>query len=215
MRIAAGMTEITDPYVYPGTDVLRNTVGLMDPDDAFRFERNMSFARRRQLEINPVQGGFDLRHLCRIHRQLYQDVWDWAGQIRTVEISKGSSQFHPHTLIRLAFAGEVEKFLASSALLSNPHVNDDAFVHDAAELLSMVNYIHAFREGNGRTQRAYIDQIAGLSGRRLTWRNVSRLDNEQASIRAFNSATGAPLEPMLSAALEPPAAGSAVLGGEI
>lgn len=56
----------------------------------------------------------------------------------------------------------MEKFLASSALLSNPHINDDAFVHDAAELLSMVNYTHAFREGNGRTG----ERIEGVRGGR-------------------------------------------------
>ncbi|MFL0422589.1 MULTISPECIES: Fic family protein [Kocuria] len=63
-----------------------------------------------------------------------------------------------------------------------------ARVEQASTLLEQVNYVHPFREGNGRTQRAYLDQIAALSGRTLSWRNIGRIENERASIRAFRGA---------------------------
>ena len=101
-----------------------------------------------------MQGTFGLAHLQEIHRRLYQDVWDWAGQLRTVEITKGDSQFlQSHFFLN---AGEdLTRFLQTTELLTNPDITDGDFIAQAADLLEKVNYIHPFREGNGRTQRAY------------------------------------------------------------
>ena len=79
-----------DPYVYPGTSVLRNRFGLTDAADLDRVER--LHTTNRSLEPIP-RGSFDLAHLRAIHRHLFQDIYDWAGELRTVEISKGRQQF--------------------------------------------------------------------------------------------------------------------------
>jgi cell filamentation protein len=79
-----------DPYVYPGTNIIRNRLLITDPQILDRMERRLVIQRTR----SGVPGGkFDLAHLRAIHRHLFQDVYDWAGEIRTVEISKGGSQF--------------------------------------------------------------------------------------------------------------------------
>ena len=75
--------------------------------------------------------------------------------------------------------------------------------------------MHPFREGNGRTQRAYLDQIAALSGRTLSWRNIGRIENERASIRAFNEGTGAPFKPLIEEILKPPLDGLSLLDEEL
>lgn len=198
-----------DPYVYPGTYVLKNLAGLESVVGANEYERGMSLFRRRELELTPIKGSFDLAHLQEIHRTLYQDVWEWAGQLRTVDITKGYSDFHPHTKIHVGFQ-DVERFLAGSSLLK-PDCEEETFVMEAAELLEMVNYIHPFREGNGRTQRAYLDQIAAVSGRTLSWRNVSAMENERASIQAFHAASGKPLRAIIRRSLEPPMDGLTLL----
>ncbi|KUM35512.1 hypothetical protein AR689_15955 [Arthrobacter sp. EpRS71] len=87
------MTQFDDPYCYPGTSVLKNRQDLREPQGALEIEREYSLLRRRELEVKPVQGNFGLDHLQEIHRRLYQDVWDWAGRLRTVEITKGDSHF--------------------------------------------------------------------------------------------------------------------------
>lgn len=194
--------DFVDPYVYPGTQVLINRAGITDPIKADEHERRSTLARRRELDTAPIEGSFDLAHLKAIHRALYQDVWDWAGETRTVNIAKGSSHFHEHTAIETAFV-VINGFLKRSSLL-NPDVDDETFVAECADLLEKINYVHPFREGNGRTQRAYLDQIAAISGRTLSWRNVSRADNERASIKAFNLASGEPLRSVIREALEPP-----------
>lgn len=171
----------------------------------------MSLMRRRELEVEPVVGSFDLDHLCEIHRRLYQDVWEWAGRLRTVEIVKGSSRFHDSARIGTAFQGIHEWLERETSLLSDPGIGHESFVEQISDLLEKVNYIHPFRDGNGRAQRAYLDQIAALSGRSLAWRNVGKLENERASIRAFNQGSGEPFRGLIEEALKPPLDGLSLL----
>jgi cell filamentation protein len=208
------MIKFDDPYCYPGTDVLKNKHDLRDSQHALEIEREYSLLRRRELELDPVRGTFGLTHLQEIHRRLYQDVWDWAGQLRTVEITKGESHFLPIHFF-LNAGEELSKFLQSTGLLTNPDIIDEDFIAQAADLLEKVNYIHPFREGNGRTQRAYLDQIGELSGRTFAWRNISKLDNERTSIRAFKKGSGEPFRALLEQALEPPMDGLSILDDEL
>ena len=213
------MSDFEDPYLYPDTNLLRNLSDEHDPVAANAKERDFSLLRRRELDLRPVNPGsngtgFDLRHLREIHRRLYQDVWAWAGKIRTVEISKGSSTFHPNAYIETAFANLHVWLVHDTELLSNPKIDDDTFVKQAAELLEKVNYLHPFREGNGRTQRAYLDQVAGISGRKLSWRNIDSRQNLRASIAAFDQGSGEPFEALLRDALRPPMDGLELLGPE-
>lgn len=77
-----------DPYVYPGTTILRNKLDIRDAATLDLAERRFTTIRARQ---GIPQGDFDLGHLKAIHHHLFQDVYEWAGKIRTVEISKGES----------------------------------------------------------------------------------------------------------------------------
>jgi cell filamentation protein len=90
-----------DPYVYPGTSVLRNRLGTTDPDYLDKQERALVVLRMRG---NIPGGSFDLTHLRAIHRHLFQDVYDWAGELRTVEISKGRQQFQFRKFIETGMA---------------------------------------------------------------------------------------------------------------
>ena len=78
----------SDTYVYPGTEVLRNKADIRDQEALDSFEADATAVRMLELIDNPVQGTFDLPHLCAIHRHLFKDVYDWAGEIRTVDISR-------------------------------------------------------------------------------------------------------------------------------
>lgn len=83
------MTEITDPYLYPETDMLENLRGIRDVDKLARFEGRSAARRILELEHAPVKGEFNTPHLKAIHRHIFQDVFAWAGEFRTVNISKG------------------------------------------------------------------------------------------------------------------------------
>ena len=83
------MTENSDPYLYPGTSVLKNLRGLTDPQLRARFEARQTHRRIAELIDMPITGGFDVAHLKAIHRHIFQDVYEWAGEFRTVNMSEG------------------------------------------------------------------------------------------------------------------------------
>src|SRR5438270_8973437 len=85
--------ESSDPYLYPGTTVLKNLRGLTDPRELDSFEARSTHRRLAELIEAPPSGKFDTAHLKAIHRYIFQDVFDWAGQLRTVDISKGGHLF--------------------------------------------------------------------------------------------------------------------------
>ena len=89
------------PYLYPGASVLRNRLGLTDPDQLDKVERRL--VAQRIAEGAP-RGGFDLAHLRAIHRHLFQDIYAWAGELRTVEIAKGGHQFQFRQFIETGMA---------------------------------------------------------------------------------------------------------------
>src|ERR1700681_2765037 len=92
-RLRRCMTESTDPYLYPGTDVPKNLRGIRDPNTLSQFEAESTTRRIVQLINSPVQCRFDTVCLRAIHRHIFQDVYSWAGQFRTVNISKGGHLF--------------------------------------------------------------------------------------------------------------------------
>jgi fido (protein-threonine AMPylation protein) len=79
-----------DPYVYPGTSTLRNRYGVRDPTELARRETAASIVRLAELAARPIPGAYDLAHLQAFHRRIFGDVYDWAGEIRTVAIAKGT-----------------------------------------------------------------------------------------------------------------------------
>ena len=203
------VAEFTDPYTYPGTTVLRNRFGIEDRDELAVAEYEASWIRREQIAEGAVTGKFDLAHLQAIHHWLFQDIFEWAGDLRTVNISKGTSRFlHAGSLqtgTQHTFEG-----VARSRLTGGP-LTDDEFLDAAASLLGDINYLHPFREGNGRTQRAFLDQLAAHGGRELAWRNVTEEENITASATAVQDPNTPLLREMLARVLEPPLDGLRIL----
>lgn len=194
--------SFTDPYVYPGTTILRNLLNLRTQEALNRAEYELTYVRRVELDQHPIHNAFDFSRLKETHRRLFQDVYEWAGKPRTVEINKGGSQFHSSAYIDTA-AGQTFAWLGQSGLLESA-VDDDSFVELSADLLEKINYIHPFRDGNGRTQRAFLDQIAALSGRSLSWRNVSPEEHLRASVNSFRDGHGEAFRTIVRQAMRPP-----------
>jgi len=155
--------EYVDPdYLYtdPKTRVLRNLAGIIDPDDLLFLESAAVTKRLKELESQPIV----IRNsetLFDIHRYLFQDVYEWAGKKRTVEISKGGRQFFPISHFDTAFS-YIDKLIAE---YRNIDKNDKKLIaKKLAEILDNINYLHPFREGNGRTQREFLRTLAFEKG---------------------------------------------------
>ena len=175
--------DADDTYCYPGTDVLRNKAEITTAEDLDTYEGELSTLRSIEILENPIAGQFDLAHLQHIHLALFQDVYDWAGKIRTVDISRGNSRFANVRFIESA-ANNIFNKLARENWLKG--LDADAFSKRLAHYLSEINALHPFREGNGRVQRIFISQLSQSAGYQL---NYSGLEQEQiyrAMELAFN-----------------------------
>jgi len=150
------MTE--DPYLYPGTNVLRNKLEIRDLMALDRAERRLVAQR---VKDGTPSGNFDLEHLKAIHRHLFQDIYDWAGKLRVVEISKDGHQFQFRRYIETGM-GDVHRRLVKADFLKG--LSPEGFARAAGNIVGDVNYVHPFREGNGRTQLQYLKQLARRAG---------------------------------------------------
>jgi len=153
--------DADDVYCIPGTAVLKNKAGITDQDQLDEYEGDFTAIRLLELTQNPVEGSFDLAHLCKIHQYLFQDVYDWAGQVRTVDIIGGDSRFCNVRHIQ-SYSNTVFSALAAEKYLV--YLEPKVFAHRLAHYLSEINAIHPFREGNGRVQRLFISQLAEHAG---------------------------------------------------
>ena len=157
-------------YCYPPDfTVLRNRLDIRDSGTLEAAERQ--FVAQRLLEAVPA-GDFDLAHLKAIHRHLFQDIYEWAGQIRTVEIAKGGSRFLPRRLIEVGMANVHRRVVAAGYFQGT---SPEAFADGAGPVLGDVNHVHPFREGNGRTQLQYLKRLVERAGHGL---NFTRLNRE-------------------------------------
>lgn len=185
------------PYVYPGTNTLRNKFGLRDAQTLQALETSLSYSRLAELDVRPLLGKFDLAHLRAIHRHIFQDVYDWAGQVRTVSIAKANSLFalpeHIESYAAAIFAGlERENHLRG--------LGRKVFIKQAAYYLGEINALHPFREGNGRAQRAFMQHLAIQAGYRFDWMRTGAEEMVSASIAAFDGELGG-LERLLTRCL--------------
>ena len=172
-----------DPYLDKDSGILRNLLGIKNQADLDRAESSLSFLRTSELREQPVLGGFDLKHLQAIHKRLFCDVYDWAGQLRVVEIQKGSTDFARHMVIQSA-ARQLFDQLAKEQHLRG--LDADQFSERAGYYLGEINVLHPFREGNGRAQREFIAQLAAQAGHPIDWAGVSQAEMLHASVSAYN-----------------------------
>jgi cell filamentation protein len=189
-----------DPYVYPGTSILRNLAELRDAERLDRFESDHFFARLIELYENPLPLEFDINHLKRIHRHLFQDVYAWAGEFRTVNMAKGNSFFaRPEYIVP-----ELQKVfdrLASEDFLRG--ADSQRFCERAAYFFAEMNAVHPFREGNGRAQREFLRELAMGAGYELEWDFVTQGEIQAASIASFQEGSSAGFVTLLKKMIRP------------
>jgi len=158
-------------YTDPETGVLRNLADISDPDVLLFFESGAVAKHIQELYENPIKiKGVD--SLLSIHRQLFQDVYSWAGERRKVEISKAGKQFFPTTHFDNAFR-YIDTLISDYKNISKG--DKQQIAEKLAEILDNVNYLHPFREGNGRAQREFLRLLALEKGLTL---NLNPADNK-------------------------------------
>ena len=178
------MPESSDPYTYPGTNVLRNLLHILDAEQLAAFEANATARRLIELRATLLSGQFDVAPLKAIHRYIFQDVFAWAGKFRTVNISKGGHLFGVAAFVEPALQDLLRKLAREQCLQG---FDSRTFARRAGFYMAELNAIHPFREGNGRTQREFIRELGMSAGFMIDWSRVTREQMTAASIESFKT----------------------------
>lgn len=169
---------------YEGTTCLINKLGITDENKLKEFEGAVTFAKASELELNPISDTFDVEHYKLIHKYLFEDIYDWAGEYRTVNISKKGTKF--------ASADQISDLMNACfmRLKDNNYFQNksfDEFVDNIVDFYSVTNMIHPFREGNGRTQRLFISQLIRFNNYDI---DFSSIDKDELMIATIHAANG-------------------------
>ena len=187
-----------DPHSQSGHPCPKNFLGITDYSDLQPIEAIYGLKRQEELASSGITGKFDGAHLRAIHRYLFQDVFPWAGEFRVVNMSKGNSPFGPALYIEAALADALAKLKAERFLAGLPPRD---FALRAAFYLGEINAIHPFREGDGRTQREFIRQLALSAGHPLSWAGFGQQEMVDASIASHLRGNNTGLAAIIEAAL--------------
>lgn len=168
-------------YCYAKTNVLINKLGIQNAEKLKTAERQITSLKIANAKVNKIAGKYDFEHLKNIHRYIFEDIYDWAGEVRWVNIAKGNMFCH-------------YEFISSNANMLFQKLKYENFLSDVpkedmpirlAYYFSEINVIHPFREGNGRTQRLFIEYLAEKNGYIIDFTDVTRQEMIQASAEAF------------------------------
>jgi cell filamentation protein len=169
-----------DPYTYPGTDTLRNRLGITDDKTLTEAERRLTQARGAEaarLTFPATADGYRA-----LHKHLFQDLYDWAGQDRTVNIAKGGSSFAAVPYL----ARELDKLFADAGTKNGFRgISRDEFFDRLGNHINEINAIHPFREGNGRAMRHHAAQLARDAGRPIRIADIDKDAWMEASRHGF------------------------------
>lgn len=170
-------------YFVDGDDVLKNKLGINNLHDLKCAEQEIT-AKKSAILLNESPEMFNLNYLKHIHKILFEDIYDFAGQIRTVNIAK------PMATAPFAHA----EFIETEAKRIFSNLNDkkylkmmdkQTFIHEIADLSAELNALHPFREGNGRTIRMFLILLANHTGYLLDYSQVSAEEIIKADKLAF------------------------------
>ncbi|QHD69613.1 cell filamentation protein [Sphingobium yanoikuyae] len=184
-----------DPYIYPGTDILRNRLGITDDASLNEAERRLTLARGAHAARLVFPGAAEGYRA--LHKHLFQDLYEWAGQDRSVNIAKGGSRFAAPPYI----ARELDKLFADLADRNGLRgLSRDDFFDRLGNHINELNAIHPFREGNGRTMRHHAAHVAREAGHPIRIASIDKTLWMDASRHGFLTGDHRAMAAVLSAA---------------
>lgn len=175
------MPDFVDPYFDETIGDLRNLLGAKSSHELSELEAQIVFANEIELESVFVARTNDLTELLALHKQLFGNVYDWAGKVRTVDIKKNADDAEYFLIVSKITdaANYVFNELAKEDFLRNLPI--DEFIERLSYFYDQLNYIHPFREGNGRTQRIFWMRVVHDAGYEINWDKIIGDENDEAS----------------------------------
>ena len=177
-------------YCYPNTNTLINKLNIKDEKTLFEAEKKLTLIRLQELQDSPIIGNFDYKHLKDIHHYIFQDLYNWAGELRTVEIGKGNLFCTTEFLVSYG-ESVLDNYFKSCYKKRNDFKE---FIKVFSSNYADLNALHPFREGNGRTQREFARLICLKCGYIFDLSKTNHKEMLEASILSFNNADNSKLE---------------------
>jgi len=171
-------------YYYKDVDVLINKENIKDANALAQYEADMTMLRQYQLEKEQmVKGRFGSTHLKRIHGYIFQDIYPFAGKLRTENIEKGSTFFCKSQFIEENLNLTFTQLVKDRYLIG---LDPEKFSLKVAYYMSELNMIHPFREGNGRSIREFIRELAVNCNYIINWSLIKEETLLEATIIAVD-----------------------------
>ncbi|EGQ2318006.1 cell filamentation protein Fic [Campylobacter coli] len=169
-----------------------NKIGAKSLDELFRKERMITNKKALELGKNPIKGNFDYQHLKDIHKALFEDVYTWAGQDRMqMGLKEKFAKYAPNgAIINFVPGKELDKYskIIFDELAKNNYPKNSKdlnhFAKNLAKFMGEINALHPFREGNGRTQRIFLNELAKNAGYKLDLNLISKHKMIHACVEA-------------------------------
>lgn len=177
-------TDASDNGCYPGTSVLINKLDIRNQAQLEENEALITTVQSLKFELEPFPEELDFAYYRRLHRFLFEPLYEWAGEIRTVNLSKQHTSFCPADEIETLASASFGRLAQRNYLRGLPQSD---FLNELVDLYTSFNYLHPFREGNGRVQRLYLRQLAQRAGYRL---NFAGADSDEMMIATIHAASG-------------------------
>ena len=176
-------TTVQSIYCYEGSQILKNKLNIRDGRLLKTAEEEITSIKQMELLKNPIKGNFSKAHLIKIHRFIFEDIYDFAGKIRREQISKADTLFYPPELINR----ELDRVFAQIKEKNMLKETDaEKVFDDLAYVMAELNVIHPFREGNGRCIREFIRLMARKMGYEINWGNADKEELLEASIQSID-----------------------------
>ncbi len=169
-------------YCYPKSNILKNKLNIIDNKELLdEAERQITAFKILDLKMKPLRGNFDINHLLYIHKYIFEDIYSWAGKTRCVNIAKGN-QFCNCVFIEDRLNDLFTELIDDNYLIG---LSKEKVSKKLSYYMSELNAIHPFREGNGRTQRMFIEYLSNVAGFHVDFSDVASEEMIEASVDSF------------------------------
>lgn len=169
---------------YPETHCLINKFDIHDESVLSEIEAAITAGKIALLEQDPIKGAFDFAHYKSIHKFIFEDIYEWAGKIRTVNMAKKNTRFVDVSEIETVAANAFHRLTIMNNFVG---LQFDEYIYQLVDFYCVLNMLHPFREGNGRTERVFISQLVALNGYSL---DFSLIDVDELMIFTIQASSG-------------------------
>ncbi len=174
--------ERDSKYCYENTNTLINKLNIRDSKVLQKYEAKITAAKLLALMQKGIIGNFDVNHINSIHKYLFEDIYPFAGKYRTENIAKGVFRFAEWEYIEPELERLLDELKKENYL---ENLSKEKLAERLAYYLSELNVLHPYREGNGRTTREFIRELALKNEYVLDLRKVSPKEFLDACLKSI------------------------------